>query len=98
MKTLHISITLGSGPAFAGPGCVLCPSPRSGFGFSGRADTAQPATHRGFRLVRVLLALVSVLVLAWGVVYGHAVECVAAVIAAILVDATAALLRAGKKR
>ncbi|MFC7924741.1 hypothetical protein [Streptomyces cinereoruber] len=93
----HICVTLGSGPAPAGPGCVLCPSPSSGFGFSGGNADAAPVTHRGFGLVRVLLALASILLLVWGSVYGHAIECVAAVIAAILVDAVAAVLRAAKE-
>ncbi|MFE7552951.1 hypothetical protein [Streptomyces gardneri] len=95
---LHICITWGVGPALAGPGCVLCPAPSSGFGFSGDSADAEPVTHHGFSLVRVLLALVSILLLVWGSVYGHAVECVAAVIAAILVDAVAAMLRAAKER
>jgi hypothetical protein len=97
---LHICFTLGSGPVLAGPGCVLCPGPSSGFGFSGdsaEADAA-PVTRRGFDLLRVLLALVSILLLVWGSVYGHAIECIAAVIAAILVDAVAATLRAAKER
>lgn len=96
---LHICITVSSGPALAGPGCVLCPSPSPGFGFSGDSTGAtQPVTHRGFGLVQALLALISVLLLVWGSVYGHAIECVAAVIAAILVDTVAAVLRAGKER
>ncbi|MFE0776930.1 hypothetical protein [Streptomyces sp. NPDC058861] len=93
---LHICITWGPGPALAGPGCVLCPSPS--FGFSGDNTDATPVTHRGFGLVRMLLALVSILLLVWGSAYGHAIECVAAVIAAILVDAVAAMLRAAKER
>lgn len=96
---LHICITASSGPSLPGPGCVLCPS--SGFGFSGvgtgvGTDAAQPPTSISF--VRGLLGLLSVLLLVWGSLYGHAIECAAAVIAAILVDAVAAVLRAGKER
>ncbi|MFC9484572.1 hypothetical protein ACFTZM_00645 [Streptomyces hydrogenans] len=93
---LHICITWGVGPALADPGCVLCPAPS--FGFSGDSADVEPVVHHGFSLLRVLLALVSILLLVWGSVYGHAIECVAAVIAAILVDAVAAMLRAAKDR
>ncbi|MGV9892061.1 hypothetical protein [Streptomyces sp. NPDC003395] len=96
---LHICVTVGAGPVLAGPGCILCPSPSSGFGFSDRsANAAQPVDRRGFGLVRMLLALLSILLLVWGSVYGHAIECAAAVLAAILVDAIAAALRTRKER
>ncbi|MFF6888733.1 hypothetical protein ACFY9F_36785 [Streptomyces sp. NPDC012421] len=98
MLMFHICITWGADPALAGPGCVLCPAPSADFGFSGDSIDAEPVAHHDFSLVRVLLALVSILLLVWGSVYGHAIECVAAVIAAILVDAVAAMLRAVKER
>ncbi|MEY2232793.1 hypothetical protein [Streptomyces sp. BF23-19] len=93
---LHISIALGYGLSQAGPGCVLGLAPRSAFGFSGDS-TAKPLTHSR-RLVRVLPALISIMLLVWGSLYGHVVECVAAVIAAILVDATTSVLRVDTER
>ncbi|MFE6892013.1 hypothetical protein [Streptomyces sp. NPDC057694] len=94
----HIFITVTFGPALAGPGCILCPSPGSGLGFFGSGTKASQASTRRSLLVRVLLALASVLLLAWGSMSGHAIECVGAVIAAILVDAVAAIMRARTER
>ncbi|SOF02474.1 hypothetical protein SAMN05446589_9626 [Streptomyces sp. OV198] len=55
-----------------------------------------PAAPRSFGFGRVLLALLAVLVLVWGSLSGHLVECVAAVVAAALVEVVSRTVRQWK--
>ncbi|MFD3519981.1 hypothetical protein [Streptomyces sp. NPDC058653] len=87
---MYMQFQMRFGSGFSAPGCVVLPGISRSFGFSGSSGSAR---DRRFGFVRVLLALLSVVALVWGTVYGHAVECIAAVIAAVLVDALAGLLR-----
>ncbi|MFE0453077.1 hypothetical protein ACFW2D_17685 [Streptomyces sp. NPDC058914] len=46
-----------------------------------------PNAPRSFGFARALVALIATISLVWGSLAGHAVECIAAAIAAVLVDA-----------
>ena len=101
---LHIHIVVTSAPRQ--PGCALCAAPRPGFPSPVTADTytavaggfVQPSEPGNSRFMPVLLCMLSVLLLVWGSMYGHVIECVAAVVAAILVDAIAAFVRDRRDR
>ncbi|MEH0513401.1 hypothetical protein QBC31_22265 [Streptomyces sp. B21-079] len=91
---MYIHFELRSGLRLYGPGCVVLPRVPRSFGLRGDGAPADGLSFvRGFGFLRLLLALVAALALAWGALYGHAVECIAAVLAAVLVDAIGGSLR-----
>ena len=90
---MYIHFDLGFGPGLPAPGCVVSPGVPRSFDFAssvGRADVSGFA--RGFGFARTPLTLLATGALAWGALDGHAVECIAAVIAAVLVDVIAGFL------
>ncbi|MGW1544418.1 hypothetical protein ACWCPM_30025 [Streptomyces sp. NPDC002309] len=95
---MYFRFDLGFGSGRPAPGCVLCPGVPRSFGFyRGDGLTDGIAAGRGFGFVRVLLGLLTAAALVWGILDGHAVECIAAVIAAVLVDVIARLLHGCKE-
>ncbi|MET9562512.1 hypothetical protein [Streptomyces tauricus] len=94
---MYFRLDLGFGPRLPAPGCVISPGLPRGFGFSTGGLTRASRSVRDFGLVRVLLALLATGALVWGTVYGHAAECIAAVIAAVLVDVLARFARPFKE-
>ncbi|MYR83653.1 hypothetical protein GTY41_01505 [Streptomyces sp. SID685] len=91
---MYIHFELRSGLRFGGPGCVILPGIPRSFGLSADGARADGLSFvRGIGLFRLLLALLAALTLVWGTLHGHAIEGIAAVLAAVLVDAIGAFLR-----
>lgn len=91
---MYIHFELWSGLRLYGPGCVVLPGVPRSFGLCGDGDPADGLSFvRGFGFRRLLLALLAALALVWGALYGHAIESIAAVLAAVLVDAIGGFLR-----
>jgi hypothetical protein len=99
---MYIHLELLFRPGLPEPGCVVCPGVSRGFGFAGGdgpadAPSSDRRSGRRFGFLRALWVLFATVALVWGGLYGHAVECIGAVIAAMLVDAIAGYLRARKE-
>lgn len=91
---MYIHFELRCGLRFYGPGCVVLPGVPRSFGLCGDGGPADGLGFvRGIGLFRLLLALLAALTLVWGTLHGHAIESIAAVLAAVLVDAIGGFLR-----
>lgn len=95
---MYIHVDLGFGPGPCTRGCVVGPGVPRSFGFAGGDGHADDSGFaRGFGFTRVPLAVLATSTLAWGALYGHAVECITAMIAAVLVDVIAGFLHSRRR-
>lgn len=93
---MYIHFELRTGLRY-GPGCVVLPDLPRNFGLYCSPSNSLSFVRDDSRLLRLLLALLTGLVLVSGTLHGHTVECIAAVLAAVLVDAVGGFLRGRKE-